>query len=410
LNDLSDILRAETAAHGPVSFARFMELALYHPQHGYYEGPERRIGREGDFITSVAVGSLFGELLAAQFNRWLGELQTPNFQLPTLLEAGAHDGRLANDILHAWPAQPAKKPGIRHLLLEPSERRRAWQRETLATHRHQVEWRDGWAALGGPVHGVIFANELLDAFPVHRLGWSAVESRWFEWLVADDGEPLETSDNLVLSEGRAMRVPGVHMGKSGTRVTRPSGNRVSQWDRFVWRRGSGPVSPELAGLIPASLQVAGQAGVLPEGYTTEVSPGALTWWRTAAAHLGGGWLVTFDYGLLDEEYLNPARCEGTLRAYHGQRLDGNVLADPGKRDLTAHVNFTALQRTGAEAGLETAGCWTQEQFLGGIVKQLPPDKLTAWDAAKRRQFQALTHPEQLGRKFRVLVQWRAAAT
>jgi len=371
LNDLSEILRAEIAAYGPLSFARFMGLALYHPDFGYYERPRRRVGRKGDFITSVAVGGLFGELLAAQFARWLDELHAANSkrQTPILLESGAHDGRLAADILAAWTAQPTRQPVIRYLLLEPSERRRAGQRETLAAHLDQVEWRESWTGLAGqPVHGVLFANELLDALPVHRLGWSAVESRWFEWRVDCDRE------------------------------------------RFVWRRGSAPVSPELTNLLPASLQAAGRAGVLPDGYSTEVSPGALDWWRAAASHLSCGWLVTFDYGLRDEEYANPARLKGTLRAYSEHHVAADVLAAPGEHDLTAHVNFTALQRAGEEAGLETVGCWTQEQFLGGIVQRLAPDKLAAWDAVKRRQFQALTHPEQLGRKFRVLAQRRAAAT
>jgi SAM-dependent MidA family methyltransferase len=154
--------------------------------------------------------------------------------------------------------------------------------------------------------------------------------------------------------------------------------------------------------LPAEL-----LAVLPDGYTIETSPAAENWWREAAASLRYGKLLTIDYGFTAEEMFSPARTNGTLRAYFRHHVSGDLLANPGEQDLTAHVNFSAIQKAGEEAGLKTESVCTQPQFLTRILETAINDKSFAdLDAKQARQFQTLTHPEHLGRAFRMLVQSR----
>ena len=348
----------------PVSLARFMEQALYCPETGYYERDKAAPGRAGDFFTSVTAGPLFGPLLAFQFAEWLENLPAGGVQI---VEAGAHDGRLAADIL-GWlgKMRPALAANLRYWIIEPSPRRRAWQETKLENFAGQVGWFDHPSALADKgVNGVIFSNELLDAFPVRRLGWSAASQSWFEWGVGVRGE------------------------------------------NFVWEKLSDPgLADELgaAGLDAPSELLA----VLPDGFTVEISPAAAAWWRQAALALRAGKLLTLDYGLAAGEFFAPQRGQGTLRAYHRHHVSGDVLANPGGQDLTAHVNFTHLQRTGEAAGLRTDGLVSQASFLTRIAEKIWREESTfgEWTPATVRQFQTLTHPEHLGRSFRVLTQSR----
>jgi SAM-dependent MidA family methyltransferase len=148
--------------------------------------------------------------------------------------------------------------------------------------------------------------------------------------------------------------------------------------------------------------------VLPDGFSVEISPAAAEWWQAAAKALGRGKLLTFDYGLTAEEILAPERAEGTLRGYYQHRPSHDVLAHPGEEDITAHVNFTAIQGAGESAGLETETFLTQSQFLTQIAARVwnEDSSFGEWTPERTRQFQTLTHPEHLGRSFRVLIQSR----
>jgi SAM-dependent MidA family methyltransferase len=167
--------------------------------------------------------------------------------------------------------------------------------------------------------------------------------------------------------------------------------------------------------------------VLPDGYIIEACPAAETWWREAASVLGRGKLMTIDYGLTADELFLPGRLRGTLRAYFRHHVSDDLLANVGQQDLTAHVNFSAIQAAGESMGLRTEMFSTQSQFLTQILEKASkansPGKLVAakrlvspksdgggsedgWTSAQARQFQTLTHPEHLGRAFRVLVQSR----
>src|SRR5208282_2039773 len=180
MNAPDEIIRREIAERGVLSFARFMELALYCPNSGYYETKKDSPGRRGDFYTSVSAGELFGQLLAFQFAGWLEELllsPVTCHSSPCLIEAGAHDGQLAKDIL-SWlqSARPKLFGQIEYDIIEPSSRRREWQGETLKNFAPRVRWFADLESLSrvtrhASLCGIIFSNELLDAMPVRRFGW-----------------------------------------------------------------------------------------------------------------------------------------------------------------------------------------------------------------------------------------------
>jgi SAM-dependent MidA family methyltransferase len=343
-------IQDEIRTKGPMTFARFMELALYSPSGGYYES-NARIGRAGDFYTSVSVGPLFGELLARQFSSWLRETGATE-----LIEVGAHDGTLARDILGWFAAEaPDAFKKLRYTIVEPSTQRRAWQQKALGNFLQHVDWR---AELPSGVRGIIFSNELLDAMPVHRLKWDAQRKQWREWMITVNKETLAWTD--------AELSPGLDN-----------------------------VAPH----VPNEL-----ADVLLDGFTTEVSPAAMNWWTHAAEALAQGRLVAVDYGLMEHEFFRPDRRNGTARSYHKHRYVDDLLSNPGEQDVTAHVNWTAMQRVGERAGLSTELFLSQEQFLMRSVKECAAEN---WPAEKIRQLQTLIHPSLLGRAFQVLVQKRS---
>ena len=147
--------------------------------------------------------------------------------------------------------------------------------------------------------------------------------------------------------------------------------------------------------------------VFPDNYTIETSSAAENWWREAAEILAHGKLLAIDYGHTAAEIFSPGRTRGTLRAYFRHHVSDDLLGSPGEQDLTAHVNFSAIQKTGEAVGLTTESFQTQPQFLTQILGNALKDKsFGEWNARRTRQFQTLTHPEHLGRAFRVLVQSR----
>jgi SAM-dependent MidA family methyltransferase len=281
-----------------------------------------------------------------------------------IVEAGAHDGRLAADILNwlQWH-RPNLFGQLEYCLLEPSARRQDWQRETLKPFGPRVRWFTSFENLSlvtrhSSLAGIIFSNELLDAFPVHRHGWDAKNKKWFEWGVAFEN------------------------------------------NRFIWARVPENLQPSTFNLQPSGLEA-----VLPDGYTIETSPAAESWWCAAAGVLERGKLVAVDYGFTGDEQFSPARTNGTLRAYFRQHVSDDLLTNVGEQDLTAHVNFPAIQKAGEEVGLKTELFSTQTKFLTRILEKTLADKTFGeWTPARTRQFQTLTHPEHLGRAFQVLVQ------
>ncbi len=347
INPAAAAIRAEIQRDGPIPFARFMEMALYHPDFGYYR--HSHIGKSGDFFTSVSVGSLFGGLLgffmAAELEKIPGPVQ--------LVEAGANDGSLARDIL-AWLAEhrPDLSSRLDYWIVEPLRELESLQRRTLAGRR--VDWAPNLEALPD-IRGAFVCNELLDAFPAHLFRWSKQERRWFEAGVAVEGEGFEWATLPA--------IPG--------------------WAANCLN-GLAPLEPHL-----------------PDGFQAEFSPAAERWWRHAALKLNDGLMLGIDYGDEALQLWSPARARGTLRAFRNHRLAASPLDSPGGQDLTCSVNFSRIREAGESAGLSSAPLQSQATFL----TRMAPAYFGSGPAATR-QFQTLTHPEHLGRAFKVLLQRR----
>lgn len=373
-----EVICESISKEGCIPFARFMDLALYHPDYGYYE--QCRIGRAGDFFTSVSAGGLFGELLAGQFLDWSRERQPSGApERWVLLEAGAHDGRLALDILWHLNRQNALD-NTEYWILEPSERRKAVQQATLAAFRGHVRWFDGWESLPQEgVTGVIFSNELLDAFSVHRLGWDAKAGKWFEWGVGIEGADCRWM-RCPDSEGQALDLARNYLRFSG----------LIDWN---------------AADAESDLNLNSFSAILPDGFILEVCPSAWQWWEIASEALKSGYLMTFDYGFDVQELISPLRASGTLRAYHKHHLSDDLLARPGEQDLTASINFTMLQVIAEKIGLRLAMKGTQNLFLSQLVSRALKNggAPAAWDPHRLRQFHTLTHPDHLGEALKVIV-------
>ena len=357
MNPLHNIIAEEIDAKGPMAISRFMALCLYHPVHGYYEAPDRSIGKDGDFYTSVSVGPVFGEMLAWRFARWLKEDCQPPW---TLVESGAHDGRLAADILASLQRrEPEILNRLRYVIIEPSAERRRRQRRLLEDHAAVVEWLDSWdAAPRAGFNGVIFSNELLDAFPVDQFGWNARDRTWFEWRVDRTDEGFS-------------RTRGAATGR-----------------RF--------------GALPELLEV------LPDGFTIECRDAAAAWWAKAAKALQSGRMIAIDYGFEAGGAFAPARSAGTLRGYHNHRLVDDVFARPGEQDLTSHVDFGEIGGAGEACGLATEELTSQTSFLTNLLAgiEATPGSFPSWTPKRLREFQTLVHPAHLGEKFKILVQRR----
>jgi SAM-dependent MidA family methyltransferase len=315
-----ELLAAEIRRDGPISFRRFMEVALYDPQCGYYRRPRDPFGRAGDFFTAEQMQPVFGILLAArvrQLHRALGEAE--DF---TVVELGAGRGEMA-------------------------EAFREWR---------YVPIEIGAGELPGKFRGVAFSNEFFDALPV-------------EAAIGTGGEYRE--------------------------------RRVAWRDgRFRWET-AGPVS------VAAADYLARYGAPPEEGRVMEVNLAALAWLERIAASLESGYAFTIDYGYRRAELARfPA---GTLMSYRRHRATDDVLADPGERDITAHVNFTAMEEHGARCGWRTERFETLAQTIlaaGDADRFAAALDIADAHQALRRRMQLKTLLFGMGETFRVLVQRR----
>jgi SAM-dependent MidA family methyltransferase len=315
-------IRADiAAAGGRIPFARFMELALYHPQWGYYLASQRRPGREGDFLTAPETHPFFGIALARQVAECWDRLGRPD---PFVVrEYGAGSGVLAWDIVAGLAAEaPVCRAALEYRLIEPNRHRlqqalAAFAAENLAGVVHAEPITEN--AAPEPIAGVVLANEVADAFGVHRLLWRGGRLRE-EWVVWRD-------------------------------------------DRFAAEEGN--LSPAAAAAEPEGMLR--QHGIaLAEGDRIEISPAAAAWFAGAARGLRRGYALVIDYGYPAPELYAAHRLAGTVRAYRGHTASDDPFAHVGEQDLTAHVDFSALRRAGEAEGLVFAGQTTQGAFLASL--------------------------------------------
>ena len=365
---MSDALRTlivrRIRDHGPLTVAAFMQMALYHPEFGYYTRAPRRTGRSGDFYTSVDVGPQFGALLAAQIDEMRRVLADAGASRFDLVEVGAGNGQLARDVLDAAAsAHPALHAAARLTLVETSPAARAAHPDTLGPHRDRLH--ASTAALPDRVSGVIVANELLDALPTHAVAMTADGLR--EVYVDADG------------------------------------------GRFFERAGP-PSSPALGRYFD-------RLGSTPEpGWRGEVNLAAVDWMRNASRSLTRGFLVLIDYGHAARELYAGHHASGTLTTFQRHlvdaagadpdRRDGPAwLADPGERDITSHVDFTSIELAARDEGLEVLGFVDQTRFLLGLGALDDPAAAADTAGALRRRLalKTLIAPGGLGGTHRVLM-------
>ena len=360
-NPLAVQLARRIREQGPMTFAEYMEACLYDPEDGYYTRADQRLGR--DYFTSADIKPLFGRLLARQFEEMWAALGRPD---PFwLVEAGAGAGALAKAILDFTAgALPEFHAGLRYIAVERSPARRKAQEALLEPHARSGRFSASSSLPEEISAGCIFSNELLDALPVHR-------------LVREGGELKELY--VAVENGR-----------------------LTEW--------SGPLSSP-----PIADYFARQHIELREEQQAEVCLAACDWIRHAGERLGRGFVLTIDYGREAEELYNELHMRGTLLAYQAHRAGEDFFRAPGEQDLTAHVNFTALDLWGREAGLVRTGLATQSNFLLALARKSDFADVEidgATEAEKKRQrllLKTLINPEGMGETFQVLIQHKGIA-
>jgi len=355
-------LAARILANGPITFAEYMEACLYHAEHGYYSNTRRT--RFADYYTSVDVHPIFGRLLARQLDQMWRILECPPHFV--IVESGAGIGRLAKYILDFAVAQlPDFYATLSYIAVDRSAARRAAQATTLAAH-FTAGRAESIAELPANIStGCILSNELFDAMPVHRVVQQRGELREIYVCVAE-GKLAENVDALS--------------------------------------------SPKIAEYF------ARQEIKLQEGQHAEADLAACKCISDVARRLDRGFVLTIDYGYPARELYNPNRMSGTLLAYRDHKVSEDYYASPGEQDLTAHVNFTALELWGKDAGLEAMGLVPQSRFLLSLGREnqfadLYDEGQSETDRVRAQiQLSSLIHPEGMGQTFQVFVQQKGIAS
>jgi SAM-dependent MidA family methyltransferase len=352
---LATALSEHIRAWGAITFAKYMDACLYDPQHGYYTRAEQLPRR--DYFTSVDASPIFGRLLARQIQEMWVQLGRPAEFM--LVEPGAATGSLAAQILDFTAESfPEFYSALQYVAVERSAARRT-AAAPLAPH---LAARKFAMVSDMPTHiscGCIFSNEFFDALPVHRLMREGNELREIYVAVAADG---------LCEQFGAISSPGLA--------------------EYLTEQGI----------------------TLQEGQLAEVNLEACTWIAEMGARLGRGFVLTIDYGHEAEELYDYRHMRGTLLAYEKHRASENFFRAPGQQDLTAHVNFTALDRHGARAGLQRTGLTSQSNFLLSLARHsdfadLQSSAMSETEQTRARLlFKTLIYPEGMGETFQILIQ------
>ena len=361
--ELSTRIAAEIARNGGwLSFARYMEMALYEPGLGYYSNPGQVFGAAGDFVTAPELTPLFGATLARQVSPWLKDPALAGSG-QVVLEVGGGSGMLAAQLLNALDNVGHHE--VRYLILELSAERREHQRQTLKSLAPGLMDRVGWLeTFPESFAGVVVANELLDAMPVQL----------FEWQADAEAELQE-------------------MG-----VTWVDG-------QFAW-------APRPADAVLTETVTALRNRLGPEGaqwhspYRSEICPAQQAWMRTLADCMTAGVVMLLDYGFAAPEYYHPQRDQGTLMCHYRHRSHADPFLWPGLSDITAHVDFTALARAATAEGFSLVGYTSMAAFLlnAGLLDELadlPREPESFW-FAQAQAVQQLISEAEMGELFKVI--------
>lgn len=353
---LRQIITEEIRSQGPLPFARFMELCLYHPQYGYYASGRACRGREGDYYTSPTVHPIFGALLGKQMAQMWRIMGGGTF---AIVEMGGGEGYLCVDILDYLQHEEGQFYNtLTYHMVETSPVIIERQKELLSPSGGKVAWHQPDQINRMDITGCFISNELVDALPVHR----------------------------VVQEGGSLKEIFVDL------------------DNGVFQEIlKDPSTPELEAYFQR-LEI-----TLAEGQGAEVNLEARRWLQGVATGLERGFVVTIDYGYPAQELFSPLRKTGTFLCYRGHRVHADPYSNPGLQDMTAHVDFTSLIEWGEEYGLQLTGLVPQYRFLLalGILDEVARmgEGKEEWEGmAERLTVKNLILPGGMGETFKVLVQ------
>lgn len=351
---LINIIRDRIEKEGSISFRDFMDMALYYPELGYYTSDTQKIGGHGDFFTSSELDKAFGQLLAEQFVEIFNKLKTDNFKI---VELGAGKGYLAHDILsHLKEKYPEIYENVQYVIIEKSPYHIDIQKNILKNFKN-VNWvQDIIDFEDESIEGVIFSNELFDAFPVHM-------------IETENGKVYEIFITL-------------------------EGDQVKE----IKKEASEDILKYLKELNIK----------LPDRMRTEINLDAVDYIQKIGKKLKKGYVITVDYGFPSAELYKSYRSRGTLLCYHKHKYSEDFYKNVGMQDITSHVNFSALNYYGKIAGLELTGFTDQAHFLTNlglmeIIMELQ-EKGDFESYERINRLKTLVLPKGMGEKFKILVQ------
>jgi SAM-dependent MidA family methyltransferase len=354
--------RINSSLQQQITFAEYMDLVLYHPQYGYYAGNAERISERGDFLTSPHLAADFGEMLAIQLHQMWQILGEP--ELFYLVEIGAGQGLLAAQILaYSQREYPDFFRSIDYIIIETAPAMIGAQQARLKDL--PVRWCDWIEIADRSIIGCFLSNELIDALPVHQV------------IVTPD-----KLQEIYVTFGDGDRIFNEQIGELST-------DKLASY----WRLN----------------QINLLSDRYASGYRTEVNLAALSWLEQVSKKLQRGYIISIDYGYSADRYYNPMRDRGTLQCYYQHAYHNDPYINIGNQDLTAHVDFTALQNQGKLLGLQTVGFTQQGMFLmalglGERIAAIANSDGDIQSLLQRRQnLHQLIDPVGLG-KFGVLIQ------
>lgn len=350
---LSEIIINRIKNEGPISFHDFMEMALYHPESGYYNSKQNKIGSEGDFYTNSSLSASFGAMLGRQIEEMWKVLGKKTLKI---IEYGAGTGLLCHDILDYLKTNTDLYNCCSYSIIEKSASMREIEKKNL---HEKVSWHSSIQEIP-KINACILSNELVDNFSVHQV---VMEDQLMEVFVDYDYGFKE--------------------------VLKPANTSLNTYFE--------------------TLNVK-----LSKGFRTEVNLEAITWIKEVAQWLKKGYVITIDYGALSSELYNINRSLGTLLCYNKHRINENPYQFIGEQDITTHTNFSALKDWGAKYGLNYCGLVNQANFLLGLgfkeyQDELAKDKQSNTQLALHQSIINYRLLMDLGTKFKVLIQQKGVS-
>lgn len=369
MNPLEQKIIERIKKEGPIPFEAFMDMALYHPKLGYYSSPGKKIGKEGDFYTSPHLHPIFGAMIAKQFiSMWVIMGKPKKF---FAVEMGAGAGYLCKDILD-YLKRPSEDPALsqnkndflnslNYVIVEPYSHFRKGQAKLLEYLKKDIKWVPSLTKLNKNIEGCFFSNELFDAFPVHIV---EMEDEFREVYITHNSSGFAEVKN------------------------RPGSGEITDYIRQHF-------------------------GDMQQGFRTEINLRIRKCLEDISAKLSNGFILTIDYGYSAREYYDEERSSGTLLCYHKHQFNEDPYQHIGEQDITAHVNFSSINKWGEELGLKTVGYCPQGTYLTAsgideVIVELYSDSPDYFSEISK--IKGLIMPHGMGESHSVMIQYKGNGT